>query len=45
LAAYDHVLLQLCRHADVPAPGGRPPLAARTRLDLEAELVATGVDW
>ncbi|MBM6400626.1 hypothetical protein [Phycicoccus sonneratiae] len=45
LAAYDHVLVQLCSRADVPTPIGLLPLDPRDRVDLEAELVATGVDW
>ncbi len=45
LAAYDHVLVQLCTHAAVPTPIGLLPLDPRDRLGLEAELVASGVDW
>ncbi len=45
LAAYDHVLLQLCEAAQLEHPRGLPPLSSRVRLDLEAELVASGVDW
>jgi hypothetical protein len=45
LAAYDHVLVQLCATADVPTPIGLLPLDPRDRLDLEVDLVATGVDW
>ncbi|HET7761194.1 MAG TPA: hypothetical protein VFL46_02470 [Phycicoccus sp.] len=45
LAAYDHVLIELCRSAEVDAPSGLPPLSSHARLQLEAELVATGVDW
>lgn len=44
-AAYDHVLVQLCTHAEVPTPIGLLPLDPRDRLDLEADLVASGVDW
>ena len=44
-AAYDHVLVQLCTHAAVPTPIGLLPLDPRDRLGLEAELVASGVDW
>ncbi len=44
-AAYDHVLVQLCTHADVPTPIGLLPLDPRARLGLEAELVASGIDW
>jgi hypothetical protein len=45
LAAYDRVLLELCEHAQVQAPRGLPPLSSHARLDLEADLVASGVDW
>jgi hypothetical protein len=45
LAAYDRVLLELCESVDVPAPHGLPPLSAHARLDLETELLASGVDW
>ncbi|MBD3782891.1 MAG: hypothetical protein IE926_08045 [Micrococcales bacterium] len=45
LAAYDHVLVQLCGHAEVPTPIGLLPLDPRDRLGLETELVASGVDW
>ncbi len=45
LAAYDRVLLELCEHAEVPAPRGLPPLSSHARLDLETDLVASGVDW
>jgi hypothetical protein len=45
LAAYDHVLIELCRSAELDAPSGLPPLSSNARLQLEAELVATGVDW
>ncbi len=45
LAAYDHVLLELCDTVEVDAPAVRPPLSSRARLDLETELVASGVDW
>lgn len=45
LAAYDRVLLELCETVDVPAPNGLPPLSAHARLDLETELLASGVDW
>ncbi len=45
LAAYDRVLLELCEHAEVPAPRGLPPLSSHARLHLEADLVASGVDW
>ena len=45
LAAYDRVLLELCESLDVPAPSGLPPLSAHARLDLETELLASGVDW
>lgn len=44
-AAYDHVLVQLCTEADVPTPIGLLPLDPRARLGLEADLVASGVDW
>lgn len=45
LAAYDHVLVQLCAQARVPTPTGLLPLHPRHRLDLEADLVASGLDW
>ncbi|KRE61289.1 hypothetical protein [Nostocoides sp. Soil756] len=45
LAAYDHVLVQLCTHAEVPTPIGLLPLDPRDRLGLEADLVASGLDW
>lgn len=45
LAAYDRVLIELCATAEVPAPRGLPPLSSHTRLDLETDLVASGVDW
>lgn len=45
LAAYDRVLVELCDYAEVPAPRGLPPLSSHARLDLEADLVASGVDW
>ncbi len=45
LAAYDRVLLELCASVEVPVPRGLPPLSSRARLDLEADLVASGVDW
>jgi len=46
LAAYDHLLIQLCERADVPTDDvGLPPLPSRERLTLEAELVAAGHDW
>ncbi|GGL41833.1 hypothetical protein GCM10012283_25560 [Phycicoccus endophyticus] len=44
-AAYDHVLVQLCAHAQVPAPVGRLPLDPRVRLGLETDLVAAGMAW
>lgn len=44
-AAYDRVLLELCGRAGVPTPTGLPPLSSHARLDLEADLVATGIDW
>jgi hypothetical protein len=46
LAAYDHLLLELCHKVDVPTDDvGPPPLPSRERLTLEAELVAAGHDW
>lgn len=45
LAAYDHVLVQLCSHASLPTPIGLLPLDPRDRLGLETDLVASGVDW
>lgn len=45
LAAYDHVLVQLCSRAEVPTPIGLLPLDPRDRVGLEAELVASGVEW
>lgn len=45
LAAYDHVLVQLCTRAEVPTPIGLLPLDPRDRVGLEAELVASGVEW
>ena len=45
LAAYDHVLVQLCSQAQLPTPIGLLPLDPRDRLDLEADLVSAGVDW
>lgn len=45
LAAYDHVLVQLCSRAEVPTPIGLLPLDPRDRVGLEAQLVASGVDW
>ncbi|MGG5260841.1 hypothetical protein [Phycicoccus avicenniae] len=45
LAAYDHVLVQLCSRNEVPTPIGLLPLDPRDRVGLEAELVASGVDW
>lgn len=45
LAAYDSVLVDLCRHAEVVTPVGLLPLDPRHRLNLEADLVATGMDW
>ncbi|MBR7743709.1 hypothetical protein KC207_10450 [Phycicoccus sp. BSK3Z-2] len=44
-AAYDSVLVDLCRHADLVPPVGLLPLHPRERLALEADLVASGVDW
>jgi hypothetical protein len=44
-AAYDQVLMELCRRAGVATPSGLPPLSPHVRLDLETELVASGVDW
>ncbi|MGL5818857.1 MAG: hypothetical protein ACRCYR_14915 [Phycicoccus sp.] len=45
LAAYDTVLLQLAVSNDVPTPPHRPPLSARSRLEVETGLVSSGVDW
>ncbi len=45
LGAYDRVLLELCATADVPIPRGLTPLSPHARLDLETDLVASGVDW
>jgi hypothetical protein len=46
LAAYDQLLIQLCRRVDLPTGDvGLTPLPARDRLTLEAELVAAGHDW
>ncbi len=44
-AAYDHVLVQLCGHAEVPTPIGLLPLDPRDRLVLETQLAGSGVDW
>ncbi len=44
-AAYDQVLMELCHRAGVPTPSGLPPLSAHARLELEADLVASGIDW
>jgi hypothetical protein len=45
LAAYDHLLLQLCERLDLPTDVGLPPLHSGERLAIEAELVAAGQDW
>lgn len=45
LAAYDRVLLELCLTADIEAPTSMTPLHHSVRLDLETELVASGMDW
>jgi hypothetical protein len=45
VAAYDQLLLQLCRTVEIETPEGRPPLHSGQRLALEAELVAAGHDW
>ena len=45
LAAYDSVLVDICRHAQVGTPVGLLPLDPRRRMALEADLVATGFDW
>ncbi|MBM6405472.1 hypothetical protein JQN72_14595 [Phycicoccus sp. CSK15P-2] len=45
LAAYDHVLVELCGRADLRVPIGLLPLDPRHRLALETDLVASGVDW
>ena len=45
LAAYDHLLLQLCERLEVPTDVGLLPLPSSERLALEAELVAAGHDW
>ncbi|MGL4178560.1 MAG: hypothetical protein ACRCSN_21080 [Dermatophilaceae bacterium] len=45
MAAYDTVLLQLAVSNDVPTPPHRPPLSARSRLEVETGLVSSGVDW
>ena len=45
LAAYDHVLVELCARADLGVPIGLLPLDPRDRLALETDLVATGVEW
>jgi hypothetical protein len=42
--AYDYVLLAACRTLEIPTPQ-TPPLQAVERLQTEAELARSGLDW
>lgn len=44
-AAYDQVLLEICRLVDLPTPTSLTPLHHSIRLEIESQLVSSGVEW